>query len=68
MRGWEAFSFFVGNTAMLRCAPEWSETQMLISGNLVKKKREKKEKEKKGIVNTMGVNICNKDQRRARRQ
>lgn len=43
VRGWEAFSFFVGNTAMLRRAPERSETHMLISGNLVKKKKKKKE-------------------------
>lgn len=40
--GWEAFSFFFGNTAMLRRAPERSETQMLISSNLVKKKKERK--------------------------
>lgn len=52
VRGWEAFSFFVGNTAMLRRAPERSETQMLISGNLVKKK--KKKKKKKSVVWCVG--------------
>lgn len=49
VRGWEAFSFFVGNTAMLRRAPERSETQMLISGNLVKK-RKKRRKDLGGVV------------------